>query len=367
MSEMKAAYIVERPKIGELENKIRVDSTTIPAPKASDLKPDEILVEVKAFSINVDDIHVAEASFLGGLPKLQSVVPSIKKPLVVGSDFAGIIKAVGSAIDANKYKVGLRVCGLNHRQAVFAENGTWAEYTVTKAKSIVPVPDTISFVNAAAVVLPLFVIDGLLEVVRGKIGEKEKVLVVGASGGIGSMLIKMLRAVFADFDLDITGVCSGRNKELVLKMGANCVVDYTKGPIEASLEKKSYDVVFDCVGGTTTYKSSKAILRKGGRFITCVGPEEWIGDKMSSATEKISWVGKIIWYSVILNLIPGSHPHYHMVAPSEMGKNTFILAFEKEILPYVEKSVPFDNVGTLGEAFKLVRSHRVRGKVVFVI
>jgi len=339
----------------------------IPAPKASDLKPDEILVQVKAFSINVDDIHVAEASFLGGLPKLQSVLPSSEKPLVVGSDFAGIIKAVGSEIDANKYKVGLRVCGMNHRQAVFAENGTWAEYTVTKEKSIVPVPDTISFVNAAAVVLPLFVIDGLLDVVRGKMREKDKVLVVGASGGIGSMLIKMLRAVFVDFDLDITGICSGRNEKLVLNLGADRVVDYTKGPIEDSLKKKSYDVVFDCVGGTSTYKSSKAILRKGGKFITCVGPEEWIGDKKLSAIEKISWVGKVIWYSVILNLIPGSHPHYHMVAPTDIGKDTFSLAFEKGILPYVEKSIPFDDVGTFGEATKLVRSHRVRGKVIFTI
>jgi len=364
---MKAAYIVERPSIGELENKIQIDSTTIPTPKPSDLKPDEILIEVKAFSINIDDIHMPEASFLGGLPKMQSVEPSIKKPLVAGSDFSGIIKAVGSKIDTNEYKVGHRVCGMNHRQAIFAENGTWAEYTVTKAKSIVHVPDSISFVNAAAVVLPLFVIDGLLEVVRGKLGAKEKVLVVGASGGIGSTLIKMLRAAFADLDLKITGVCSGRNEKLVLNLGADHVVDYTKGPIEASLAKKSFDVVFDCVGSSTTYNSSKAILRKGGRFITCVGPEEWIGDKKLSATEKMSWVGKIIWYSAILNLIPGSHPHYHMVAPTDIGKDTFTLAFEKGILPYVEKSFPFDSVGTFGEALKLVRSHRVRGKVVFVL
>merc|ERR1712117_171109 len=131
-----------------------------------------------------------------------------------------------------------------------------------------------------------------------------------------------------------------------------------------AVSTNKYDVVFDVLGGRASYESAgKAVLRKGGRFITCVGPLEWIGDEILSMTEKLSWVGKILWYS-FLNLIPGSHPTYSMVAPSDIGKSTFELAFENGVTPHVDKVVPFDDIKELREAIELVRSHRVRGKVV---
>lgn len=364
---MKAAYIKERPIVGQLGNKLHLDSATIPAPKLSDIKPTEIIVQVKASSINVDDIHVPEASFLGGLaPFLQSKVPSSKSPLVIGSDFAGIITAVGSEVNKDNYKVGQRVCGMNHQQSIFSEKGSWAEFTVTQEKSIVSIPDAISFTEAAAAVMPLFVIHGLLEVLEKKIKGNEKIVVIGASGGIGSMLVTMLRKSFTDYNLHITGVCSGRNKEFVLGLGADRVVDYTKGPIEITLKKGEavYDVVFDMLGGQSAYESAKAVLRKGGSFITCVGPEAWIGDEILSIGKKISWVGKIFWYSGILNKIPGSHPMYYMVAPSELGKVTYTKAFKNGVIPHVDKIFPFDDIEKFKAAIELVRSHRVKGKVV---
>ncbi len=367
---MKAAYLKERPTVGQLGDKLQLDSATIPAPQISDIKPTEIIVQVKAFSINVDDIHVPEGSFLGGLPFLQSKVPSNENPLVVGSDFSGIITAVGSKVNKDNYKVGQRVCGMNHQQAVFSEKGSWAEFTVTQEKSIVSIPDTISFIDAAAAVMPLFVIHGLLEVFEKNIKGKQRILVIGASGGIGSMLVTMLRKVFADYNLHITGVCSGRNEEFVLGLGADRVVDYTKGPIEISLQQGDedeagiYDVVFDIVGGQSSYESGKAVLRKGGSFISCVGPEAWIGDEILSTTAKMSWVGRVLWYSGILNKIPGSHPKYYMVAPSELGKVTYNMAFENNVIPHVDKVFPFDDIDNFQNAMDLVRSHRVKGKVV---
>ena len=369
---MKAAYINERPIVGQLGDKLQLDSTTIPAPKLSDIKPTEIIVQVKAFSINVDDIHIPEASFLGGLaPFLQSKVPSKESPLVIGSDFSGIITAVGSEVNENNYKVGQRVCGMNHQQSIFSEKGSWAEFTVTQEKSIVSIPDTISFQEAAAAVMPLFVIHGLLEVFEKNIKGNEKIVVIGASGGIGSMLVTMLRKSFSDYNLQITGVCSGRNKDFVLGLGADRVVDYTKGPIEIALKKGDgddgavvYDVVFDILGGQPSYESAKAVLRKGGSFITCVGPEAWIGDEILSFCAKMSWVGKILWYSGILNKIPGSHPTYYMVAPSELGKDTYAKAFENNVIPHVDKVYPFDDIEQFKAAMELVRSHRVKGKVV---
>ncbi len=122
------------------------------------------------------------------------------------------------------------------------------------------------------------------------------------------MLVTMLQKTFADYNLHITGVCSGRNKEFVVGLGADRVVDYTKGPIEIALKKGAgdetvlYDVVFDIVGGKSSYDSGKALLRKGGSFISCVGPEAWIGDEILSTTAMLSWVGQLLWYSGILNM-----------------------------------------------------------------
>ena len=133
-------------------------------------------------------------------------------------------------------------------------------------------------------------------------------------------------------------------KNLILTWAIAHVVDYTKGPIETTLKKgdgkegkKSamYDVVFDVVGGKASYENAKAVLRKGGRFITCVGPLEWIEDELLSTCGKVSWVGKCQLYSSNLNLLPGSHPIYSMVAPSELlGKETFHLAFENRVVPH---------------------------------
>jgi len=347
----------------------------VPTPKAKDLKPNEILVEVKAFSINVDDINVAEGSFLGGLPGMQRKKSKSQEPLVIGNDFAGVIAAVGDKVDASKYKVGQRVCGHNKSQAVFGEMGTWSEYTITKPKNIVPIPNEVSFKEAAALVLPLYVIDGLLEVIRTKniiqSGKRaSKVVVIGASGGIGSVLISSLRKLYTEDELHITGVCSGRNEKFVKDLGANLVVDYTKGPIERTLMKEGgegpYHAVFDLVGGQSSYKSAKAILRNNrkGRFVTVVGPVEWLGDRLLSGWEQSAWVGRILWKSV-MNLVPfGSHPYYHLVAPTDMGKATFQLAFENGIRAPIEKTVAFEDSAGFKDAVKLVRSHRAKGKVL---
>jgi len=215
---MRAAYITERPSIGNLGSLMHLD-TSQPAPSKEDVKPHEILVHVKAFSINVDDIHVTEGSFLGGVPGMQR-----KKgisPLVIGSDFSGIIAHVGSQV--SKFKVGQRVCGMNKQQGIFSQKGTWAEYTVTQSNNIVAFPNHISFQDAAAIVMPLFVIHGLLLESKVDIKSNNKVLVIGASSGIGSMLIPILHKMYPD-GLHITGVCSGRNEKFVRDLGANQVV-----------------------------------------------------------------------------------------------------------------------------------------------
>jgi len=277
-------------------------------------------------------------------------------------------------VDTSSYKVGQRVCGHNKPQAVFGEMGTWSEYTITKATNIVTIPNEVSFQEAAALVLPLHVIGGVLEVIRKKKliqSSKQacKVVVIGASGGIGSVLISSLRKLYQEDGLHITGICSGRNENFVKDLGANQVLDYTKGPIENALtkgEEGPYDVVFDLIGGKSSYESAKAILRNNrkGSFITVVGPVEWIGDQMLSGWRQAAWVGHILW-KFAMNLVPfGSHPYYDLVTPTDIDHATFHLAFENDIRAHIEKTIAFDDSAGLKEAIELVRSHRARGKVV---
>jgi len=355
---MKAAYITERPTIGNLGDKMQIGE--VPTPK--DVKPDEILVQVKAFSINVDDIHIMEGSFLGGLPGMQRKKGN--DPLIVGSDFAGVVTQVGSGVTT--FKVGQRVCGINHRQSIFSESGTWAEYTVTKSDNIVAFPESISFQHAAALVMPLNVIHGMLLDTKLNLKAKQKVLVIGASGGIGSMLVSILHK-FYPCNMHVTGVCSGRNEKFVRALGADQVVDYTKGPIEDALNDDSdpYDVVFDMIGGQSSYKTAKAILGKKGRFITPTGPVEWVGDEVLTGLAQLAFISKMIWYTVIMNYIPGSHPQYDLPVPTNLKDPTiFNFAFENGIIPQIEKAVAFEDQRGIAEAIELVRSHRAKGKVV---
>jgi NADPH:quinone reductase-like Zn-dependent oxidoreductase len=352
---MKAAYINKRPHIGQLSNDILVSDDIVPKVTGADLKENEVLVKVKASSVNIDDINVTQGSFLGGIPGMQS---EDSYPYVVGSDFAGEVVAIGEKVKS--IKVGQRVCGLNKRQTMIAgDNGTWAEYAPVPEKNVIVIPnDDISFPTATASVMPLFVIQGLLD--SGKLSGTEKVVVIGASGGIGSLFVKVLRKLHPD--LYIIGVCSTRNLEFVKSIGANDTIDYTKssiGDIDMDIDR-----VFDLIGGEKSYAKSFDILRQSkGKYITCVGPIEWIGDEMVSFGGKLLFVSTILWKS-ILNRLPGKHPNYEMMVSTELKEEIFHFVFNNKIEASIEKIIPFNEDG-VKEAVKLVESHRAKGKVVF--
>ena len=214
--------------------------------------------------MNVDDLHLAEGAFLGDMPGMQTQ----------RSDFAGVVEAVGSKV-GDSFQVGRRVCGLNARMLGHA--GTWADYTVPTAKDhVVPIPDHIYFEQAAALLMPLHVIHGLIEAAKLE-SDETRVLIIGESGGIGSTLIPVLRHMYPE--LYIAGVCSSRNTDFVKELGANDIVDYTKGRIIDGLEKRSFDAVFDLFGGQEGHSSGKVLLKPKGRYLTAVGPLEWNGDK----------------------------------------------------------------------------------------
>eukprot|EP00924_Labyrinthula_sp_SR-Ha-C_P007668 snap_masked-scaffold_42-processed-gene-2.39-mRNA-1 protein AED:0.09 eAED:1.00 QI:0/-1/0/1/-1/1/1/0/366 len=334
-------------------------------------KPDvpegSVLVKVESFSISIDDVHLSMGSFIGGISKLQSRSPTEEKPLVIGVDYAGVVEDVSNASfeSLEKYgiKVGTRVCGIS---TIFrGQPGTWAEYTAAKVEKLTVIPDNISFVEASALVMPLFVSSSLLE--EGNIRKRSetknnlKVLVIGASGGIGSLCLKRLKAI--DADIEVTGVCSSRNLDFVKSLGVASVLDYTKGEISKQTDEK-YDVILDCVGGDEYYQEAYKMAAKGSVFVTTTGPVRWLGERILSTFELTKFFGYVGW-KFAMNLIPWNKMKFAFAGTkSEMViKQAFKEVSELGIRATIEEVVGF-NQEELNPTFEKLVGHKISGRVV---
>lgn len=215
-------------------------------------KPDEVLIKVAAASVNPIDWRLMK-----GEPRpirLVSKLLGMKgRP---GVDVAGVVEAVGPGV-AN-FKQGDRVFG-NCR-------GAFAEYVCTKESHITPIPENVTFEQAAAVnVAGLSALQGLRD--KARLQRGETVLVNGAAGGVGTFAVQIAKT----FGATVTGVCSTRNLELVKSIGADAVVDYTTEDFTKT--GKRYDVIFDCVGNKSI-SEFRAALNARGRHIMIGAPHD---------------------------------------------------------------------------------------------
>lgn len=119
------------------------------------------------------------------------------------------------------------------------------------------------------------------------------------------------------------------------------------------------------IGGKQGHSSGKVLLKAKGRFLTSVGPIEWIGDKNLSVGEKVSWVSNVLW-NVMMNSIPGSHAYYHLVVPTELDSEFYQSIFETNVRAHVAHTFSLKK-DDIVKAIDLIQSHRTRGKVVLVI
>lgn len=196
-------------------------------------KPDvtdgAVLVKVYAAAVNPLDWH-----YMRGKPYVMRLDSGFGSPtdLRMGVDFAGTVEAIGSGV--TRFKVGDRVFG--------AGNGALAEYVVIRQSSaIAGIPAQVSFAEAAAVpVAGMTALQALRD--KGKVTAGQKVLVNGASGGVGTYAVQIAKALGAE----VTGVCSTRNVEMVRAVGADHVVDYTRENFTQGSGR--YDVIVDNVG-----------------------------------------------------------------------------------------------------------------------
>jgi NADPH2:quinone reductase len=207
---MKAAFI---EKTGPYDNIHYGDQ---PKPKASGA---QVVVQIKAVSVNPIDTYIRSGA----------VAMDIPKPYILGCDLAGIVETVGP--DVKRLKVGDRVWGSN--QGLMGRQGTFAQYAAIEEQWLYALPDEVSFEDGAAIALVGITAHlGLFRDAQLKMGEK--VFVHGGSGGVGSCVVQMTRAVGASV---MTTAGSDEKVQTCRKMGANLVVNYKSGNVEEGLKK----------------------------------------------------------------------------------------------------------------------------------
>lgn len=203
----------------------------------------EVLVRVRAASINPADGHLIRGVWL------MRPVLGMRKPKNIrfGTDFAGVVEAVGRNV--TDFKPGDEVFG--------AALGAVADYVCVRAdKGIVLKPANITFEQAGSVAIAgLTALQGLRD--KGHLEAGQKVLVNGASGGVGTFTVQIAKA----FGAEVTGVCSTRNVDLVKSIGADHVIDYTKENFTKT--DQHYDMIYDLVGNHS-FSERRQILPSNG-------------------------------------------------------------------------------------------------------
>ena len=244
-STMRAAV---RERFGAPKDVVEVRELERPVPG-----DEEVLIRVRAASLNIADWYgVVGRPYVG---RAMGVGLRGPKELRIGTDYAGVVEGVGKQV--TEFSRGDEVCG--------ARTGALAEYVVGRAdRAIVHKPANVSFEQAACVaVAGTTALQALRD--RGGVQPGQKVLVNGASGGVGTMIVPIAKALGAD----VTAVCSTRNVEQARSLGADRVVDYTQEDFTRSGER--YDLLLD-VAGNRSWRELKRVLAPEAALVLVGGP-----------------------------------------------------------------------------------------------
>ena len=244
---------------------LAVETVDAPAPGDGD-----VLVRVAAASVNPLDWH-----FMTGTPYVVRLVAGIRRPkqAIRGVDVAGTVVAVGADVD--RFAPGDRVVG--------TARGSFAGWTLAKPAALAPLPQAVSFADAAA--MPVAAITAL-QALRDHAGTEpgQRVLVNGAAGGVGTYAVQLAVAMGAE----VTAVCSSRNVEMVRDLGAQLVVDYTT---EDWVDGSQYDAIVDNVGNRSLGDCVRSLV-PGGRYVMVSGPKDnrWLDPFRRLVAGKVRFV-----------------------------------------------------------------------------
>jgi NADPH:quinone reductase-like Zn-dependent oxidoreductase len=299
---------------------------------------DDVLIGVRAAAINLaDDVMVR------GVPYIARLGGGIRRPRhgIRGVDVAGTVTGAGA-----------KVTGLRPGDEVFGwcgdlyHGGAFAEYARVPRGNLVSKPPALTFEQAAAVpVTGCAALQALRDTAQVQPGQK--VLVNGASGGVGTFAVQIAKALGAE----VTGVCSTRNAGLVRSLGADAVIDYTRDDFTRGAER--FDVILDNVANHRLSHCLRALTPQGILIPNANTPSRWVGG-----------LGRIIRARLMAPFVPQrirvSHTRvnqHHLLALTELIES-------RKIMPVIDRTYPLREVL---EAFRYWEHRHACGKIVITV
>lgn len=302
---------------------------------------DEVLVRVRAASVNARDWHLMRGDpYVARLMDPSTLGLRGPKIKIRGTDFAGEVEAVGPGV--TRFSPGDEVYGEVDR--------AFAEYVAAPDNVVGHKPVHLTFEQAAAIPLAgNTALMGVRDV--GRVQAGQRVLINGASGGVGTFAVQIAKA----FGADVTGVCSTRNLDLVRSLGADAVVDYSEEDFTRTGQR--FDVVFDLVGNRSLTDLRRALTPTGTLVLS--------GGGVSRGGSLIGPVGLMIRAQLMSRLVRGQRILILTVAPNKENLATLKeLAEAGKITPAIDRTYPLDEAA---EAIRYLEMDHARAKVVITV
>ncbi len=294
---------------------------------------DDVLVQVKASSVNPFDWHL-----LRGEPYLLRLSAGYRRPKDhdMGIDVAGEVTAVGTNVE--RFAIGDKVFGL--------ARGAFGEYAAGNVKRLAKMPDDLSFESAAS--LPCAGNTALIAVRdKGLVSKGMSVLVNGASGGVGSFAVQIAKSLGAE----VTGVCSTRNVELVKSIGAANVIDYSHE--DFARQTRRYDVIVDTIGNRTLRDLRRTLKSKGTLVVAGGGSGKWF--------RPVALPAKVV---VVAPFVRDRLVGVMAAVTTENLDTLSALVLAGDVTPLIDRTYPLSDTPA---AMSYVEIGHARGKVIIAI
>ncbi len=301
----------------------------VPDPVIGD---DEVLVQVRAAGAGPDVWHV-----MAGKPYIARAVPEFRRIWKAprGRDVAGVVEQVG--VNVTKFRPGDEVMGI--------VDGSFAEYAVGSPSKLVRKPERLSFEQAAAVpIMGVTALQALRDIAHVQSGQR--VLVIGASGGVGTLAVQIAKA----FGAAVTGVASGENADVVRSLGADDVIDYTREDFTDG--RRQWDVIIDAAGRRPLRKLRRALTNDGTLVIVGGdGGGNWTGG-----------IGRQMVRAPIVSMF--TRQRLVGVTGKEKGEDIEtlrVMAEAGKLTPLVAKTFALPDAA---EAVRLIHESHTAGKII---
>jgi NADPH:quinone reductase-like Zn-dependent oxidoreductase len=295
---------------------------------------EEVLVRVRAAGVDRGVWHL-----MTGLPYLTRLAFGLRAPKnpVLGMDVAGVVEEVGENV--SRFEPGDEVFGIG--------KGTFAEYARAREEKLAHKPASLTFEQAAVLAISgLTALQGLRD--HGRVEAGQKVLIVGASGGVGTFAVQIARA----FGAQVTGVCSTTKVEMVRSIGADHIIDYTREDFAEG--EQIYDLILDIGGSSSLSRLRRALAPRG--TLVLVGGEgggRWLGvvNHLLRARLLSPFVGQN------LRTFLSSENHEDMLTLAELIESG-------KVAPVIDRTYPLAEVP---EAIHYLEEGYARGKVAITV